>query len=215
MAIHPTGHSHDVDLETALGFLNTLKLESGRLEDHLRKPAHAAEWFDDHALLHHTAARHWTMGDLDVARRVRAALREVVHAVVEGRRPSMASIEVANKTLKAHRPPRLELDGATIRVGHRHMASPVSDALAGIAKAIVGELVTGRADRFRVCANDRCRSVFFDESAPGRRRWCDMKSCGNRAKAARHRERLKAKGQTAQAMSTREPFDSAIVKGVG
>jgi predicted RNA-binding Zn ribbon-like protein len=34
--------------------------------------------------------------------------------------------------------------------------------------------------------------VFYDNTKNGRRRWCDMATCGNRAKAARHREKLKA-----------------------
>ena len=42
-----------------------------------------------------------------------------------------------------------------------------------------------------MCANDRCRWAFFDSSPTGRRRWCDMRSCGNQAKAARYRARLK------------------------
>jgi predicted RNA-binding Zn ribbon-like protein len=37
--------------------------------------------------------------------------------------------------------------------------------------------------------------VFYDESPTGRRRWCDMSTCGNRAKAARHRARRKAAEQ--------------------
>jgi predicted RNA-binding Zn ribbon-like protein len=47
---------------------------------------------------------------------------------------------------------------------------------------VLGELV-----RVRRCADAGCTRVFHDESKNGRRRWCDMKSCGNRAKAARHR----------------------------
>jgi len=34
--------------------------------------------------------------------------------------------------------------------------------------------------------------VFYDISRTGRRRWCDMATCGNRAKAARHRARARA-----------------------
>jgi predicted RNA-binding Zn ribbon-like protein len=68
----------------------------------------------------------------------------------------------------------------------------VADALACVASSIVAEIATGRPDRFRICANDTCRWAFYDESPTGRRRWCDMRTCGNRAKAARHRERLKA-----------------------
>jgi predicted RNA-binding Zn ribbon-like protein len=45
-----------------------------------------------------------------------------------------------------------------------------------------------RVDRRRVrrCANDACLWLFIDESKAGTRRWCDMASCGNRAKSRRH-----------------------------
>jgi len=44
------------------------------------------------------------------------------------------------------------------------------------------------ADRRRVrrCANDACLWLFVDETKAGTRRWCDMSSCGNRAKSRRH-----------------------------
>lgn len=40
--------------------------------------------------------------------------------------------------------------------------------------------------RLRCCANDECLWLFLDQSKGGTRRWCDMTSCGNRAKARRH-----------------------------
>jgi predicted RNA-binding Zn ribbon-like protein len=50
------------------------------------------------------------------------------------------------------------------------------------------------ADRRRVrrCANDACLWLFVDESKAGTRRWCDMSSCGNRAKSRRHYLKAKA-----------------------
>jgi predicted RNA-binding Zn ribbon-like protein len=48
-------------------------------------------------------------------------------------------------------------------------------------------LVGGELRRIRKCADPRCGRVFYDGSRNGKRRWCDMKTCGNRAKAARHR----------------------------
>lgn len=47
-------------------------------------------------------------------------------------------------------------------------------------------LVGGDAVRLRQCANDECLWLFLDASKAGTRRWCDMASCGNRAKARRH-----------------------------
>jgi predicted RNA-binding Zn ribbon-like protein len=38
----------------------------------------------------------------------------------------------------------------------------------------------------RVCASDTCGWLFMDSSKNHTRRWCDMKSCGNRAKARKH-----------------------------
>jgi predicted RNA-binding Zn ribbon-like protein len=65
----------------------------------------------------------------------------------------------------------------------------VEGALARLAETIARELTQGDAERLRICANDECRWVFFDTSAGGRRKWCDMSTCGNRAKVARHRAR--------------------------
>ena len=41
------------------------------------------------------------------------------------------------------------------------------------------------------CAASDCRSLFLDISRNKKRRWCEMSSCGNRAKARRHYHRRK------------------------
>ncbi len=41
----------------------------------------------------------------------------------------------------------------------------------------------------KCCASHECRVLFFDTSRNKRRRWCDMKTCGNRAKVRRHYRR--------------------------
>ena len=46
--------------------------------------------------------------------------------------------------------------------------------------------------RLRVCAGDHCGWLFLDASRAGRRRWCSMAGCGNRAKARRHYARHRA-----------------------
>jgi predicted RNA-binding Zn ribbon-like protein len=55
-----------------------------------------------------------------------------------------------------------------------------------------GDLMLNLAQgRIRRCANDECLWLFLDRSKAGTRRWCDMASCGNRAKARRHYGRVK------------------------
>ncbi|MER5861802.1 CGNR zinc finger domain-containing protein [Kitasatospora sp. NPDC002040] len=44
--------------------------------------------------------------------------------------------------------------------------------------------------RIKACAHETCILHFFDTSQNGRRRWCSMAVCGNRAKAARHYEKV-------------------------
>jgi predicted RNA-binding Zn ribbon-like protein len=42
------------------------------------------------------------------------------------------------------------------------------------------------AARVKECGSDNCNWLFLDTSKNRSRRWCDMKDCGNRAKARRH-----------------------------
>lgn len=44
--------------------------------------------------------------------------------------------------------------------------------------------------RLRRCEGEDCGWLFLDSSKAGRRRWCDMTVCGNRAKARRHRAKI-------------------------
>jgi len=72
---------------------------------------------------------------------------------------------------------------------------PVGDAFAGLMIPIVESaadaLILGELPRVRRCADVACTRVFFDNTKNARRRWCDMATCGNRAKAARHRARAR------------------------
>jgi predicted RNA-binding Zn ribbon-like protein len=194
-ATHAPDHRHDLDLEAALDFLNTRELESGRLVDRLVGPADARGWFVGHGVLHSDHPIDWSAAEMARVRVVRDALREVVDAVVEDRAPAAGSLDLVNGAIASRLMPRLELDGPAVRLGHRHAARSVDEALAALAEPIVIELGSGRPDRFRTCANSTCRWAFYDTSPTGRRRWCDMKTCGNRAKAARHRQRAKAETQ--------------------
>jgi predicted RNA-binding Zn ribbon-like protein len=43
--------------------------------------------------------------------------------------------------------------------------------------------------RVKECATENCNWLFLDASKNRSRRWCEMKECGNRAKARRHYQR--------------------------
>ena len=53
------------------------------------------------------------------------------------------------------------------------------------------ELLTGgELESVRMCAAEDCGWLFLDTSKNHTRRWCDMKSCGNRAKARKHYKKV-------------------------
>ncbi len=58
-----------------------------------------------------------------------------------------------------------------------------------IATAAVELLTSDELKRLRWCEAPDCQWLFLDHSRNRSRRWCDMTSCGNRAKARRHYER--------------------------
>ena len=192
-------HVHDaVPLETAFDFLNTLELENGALVERLTSLDTAARWLADAAVVPDATViaglgRSTAASDAALERLVtaRTALRDVAHAVAHEEAPPRRAIDEVNRALASRE--RLELvasdDG--VRLGHSHVGDAIDDVLARIAEPIVREIGNGHDDRIRICANDTCRWIFYDESRAGRRRWCDMATCGNRAKAQRHRARQK------------------------
>jgi predicted RNA-binding Zn ribbon-like protein len=197
------GHAHDVRLDDTFEFLNTDDLENGFPLERLPTLDAALSWFVDRGVIHlegadrlrAQAAEDPEFASRDLARihAVRAALREVADAIAEHRPPKPGALDTVNRALHARQVIELvpSSDGC-VAVDHRHVGDPIDDALARLADPLVNELTGGHPERIRICDNDRCRWVFYDTSRTGRRRWCDMSTCGNRAKAARHRERARA-----------------------
>jgi predicted RNA-binding Zn ribbon-like protein len=216
-AAHPPGggaeqerghvrHGHLASLEDALDFVNTLEYEKGQPHDHLADIATAVPWLQQHELLHReTAATLLTDCARDPEdserlmrriRRVRAALRDLLDAAVERRPPVEPALREVNRALRTQYIYELVPAADGVSLDHRHEGDPINGALARLSEAVARELTQGHPERLRVCANDECRWVFRDNSPAARRKWCDMSTCGNRAKAARHRARQKDEAQT-------------------
>jgi predicted RNA-binding Zn ribbon-like protein len=207
------GHAHAVDLDATFDFLNTLDHDDGFVREHLATLDDALDWFVERGVIHREGADRAraqvtsqpTAADRDLTRvrNVRQALREVAEAIAEHRVPSSAALDVVNRALRARQIIELVASPDGCSVDHRHVGDPVDDALARLAEPLVTELTAGHPERIRICASDTCEWVFYDTSRTGKRRWCDMATCGNRAKAARHRARTK--GAAAAAIGPESP----------
>ena len=124
------------------------------------------------------------------------ALREALHGLFAARAseapPPADDLAVLNTALQAA-PARRQLAWAGDGLD---WAVETASAWEGVRARLLwsaAELLTGpRRERVRQCDNPECRYLFLDASKAGNRRWCDMASCGNRAKAHRHYRRRRA-----------------------
>lgn len=125
------------------------------------------------------------------ARRTRAALRALAERGIHSEKARQDALAEINRVLGR--------SAGTRRVEPRADGSfarsfvPVGDAFAALIIPVVesaaDSLISGDLARVRRCGDGRCSRVFLDHTRNGRRRWCEMATCGNRAKAARFRAR--------------------------
>jgi predicted RNA-binding Zn ribbon-like protein len=203
------GHAHGVDLEATFDFLNTNDTDNGFPVEKLPSLDTALAWFVERGVIHRegadrarakVASQPDVAGkDLDRVHGVRDALREVAEAIADKRAPKTSALTTVNRALHARQVIELIPAPDGVSVDHRHVGDPIDDALARLAEPLVTELTAGHPERIRVCASDTCQWVFYDASRTSRRRWCDMATCGNRAKAARHRARARAENDAESA----------------
>ncbi len=210
----PVQHGHMARLEDALDFINTFHLSGahrdvrGRTDgghDHLESAHLALDWLVDHDLMHTTAKdtlleqyRSSPQEGEDVLarlRRLRSALRGLLESAALRRAPDLADLAEVNRAMRTHYVYELAPAADGVSLEHRHQGDPVDGAIARLAESIARELIQGMPERLRVCENPGCRSVFADASRTARRKWCDMSTCGNRAKVARHRARRRTAAQ--------------------
>jgi predicted RNA-binding Zn ribbon-like protein len=193
-----------------LDFVNTDDIELGIRRDALRDFGTLLEWLAEVGVIDHDRriaimrrAEQQPAGAtaalLD-ARRVRSALRALAERGAASGDVRTDAVAEINRVLgRSAGTRRLELspDGVYTR---NFVAG--GDAFAALMMPIVDDgadsLIAGELGRVRSCNDPRCRRVFLDSTKNGRRRWCDMATCGNRAKAARHRAREPVRGVSAQ-----------------
>lgn len=197
---HPSraGALHLLGNHPVLDFTNTSSGRGGdQWLDHLQQPDHLVVWAVHAGILPQGCAMPaLTAADLDRAVRLREALYRTLAQVSRRGNPAPADVAV----IVAEHGRCLSVAGLVAVAG-----SPADPAFGwhwpqGGVAAILGPLVTAALplltavppDRLRCCPGQDCGWLFLDTTRNGRRRWCDMAVCGNRAKAGRHRASRKA-----------------------
>jgi predicted RNA-binding Zn ribbon-like protein len=123
------------------------------------------------------------------ARELRESLHALFSAVAEQKAPPAAALAVLADHLGAgFARARLVLHDGTLRWAPGAVAA-LDDVTRELARAAASLVGSDSLSRVRACAAEDCRWWFIDDTRNHSRRWCDMKTCGNRAKLRRYRAR--------------------------
>ena len=198
--------------QLAIDFTNTVGSRGGAPEEHLRTFGDLAAWAEARGILPRARAtrlRREAAGRPAAARaalgralELREALYRVIEAAAATRRPAPADLAIVNAQVRAtfsriqlgsrrsgsvseklEHAPGLEL--TTGDAGTESVADPI---LTPVVRAAVELLTSADIARVRTCADGSCAWLFLDTTRSRTRRWCDMKSCGNRSKVRRFRQ---------------------------
>jgi predicted RNA-binding Zn ribbon-like protein len=166
----------------ALDFVATVAERGTAHVEMLRTPADLAAWIAGSGLVDDAGAV--GPAELERARHLREAMFALLAALIDGEPPPAAARDLV--TTAAARPgprPALDEDGRVRRTGD------LDAVLAHLAAEVVTLHDSPDRAHLRWCADDRCTRPFVDRSHGQARRWCGMKGCGDRAKAAAYRRR--------------------------
>jgi predicted RNA-binding Zn ribbon-like protein len=175
---------------SSVDFVNTLRERWRRQVETLVTPEDLSAWLHQAGLTPEPLKVPRVV--LAEARELREAMNASVEAVVAGRPVPRAAVTLIDDWLvHAGGRPQLLLaaDGAPL-LSDRAASDSARRALGTLALDAATMLGTpGQRARVRICGADDCSARFYDRSPAGRRRWCSMQTCGNAAKARRHRAR--------------------------
>lgn len=142
------------------------------------------------------AERHGNLARRSFAEAVK--LREAVYrafsAIAQGKSATAADLElITGFALKALQHRSLSRANGGYRWEWQAKGdNPLDRILWPMSQAAVDLLTSEQLRIVRFCEAPDCEWLFLDHSRNRSRRWCDMTTCGNRQKARRHYERLRA-----------------------
>jgi predicted RNA-binding Zn ribbon-like protein len=132
--------------------------------------------------------------DLLSARELREAIYRIANSVIQRAPAAKKDIGILNR-FAAHptKVPQLSSSGKEISLTVEQNTAVIPSTLSEIARDAIQLLGSPTRLRIKRCARPDCTLLFVDESRSGRRRWCSMLACGNRAKTVAYRRNLSRK----------------------
>ena len=132
---------------------------------------------------------------LDDALQLRETLHRILSPLSRWHAPAPEDLAEFNKFLaRAVARVRIARGKGTFSWDFSDSAGELDPVLAGVVWSAARLLTSSDLKLLRECANPDCGWLFVDRSRRKNRRWCEMRECGNRAKARRYYRRHSAKG---------------------
>lgn len=194
--------------DVCLDFANTLGGSRESPREYLTRYEDLVAWSRQAGITTDIEARHLlrearrnpegSAATLVEARDLREAIYRIFAAVAGGVPSKADDLAVLNAALVRALPHlRVETSGDGFAWRWEAEAGELDRALWVVARAAADLLVSEETRaRVRKCGGTGCDWLFLDASRNHSRRWCDMKSCGNRAKARRYYERKQRRSGT-------------------
>ena len=129
------------------------------------------------------------------ARSLREALHDIFSALMNKEAAPQPAMDTLNANLHdAALHSRLVPSDGRCEWRFDDLTSSFNAMLWPIARAAADLLASSDLPLVRACSSPTCQWFFLDTSKNHRRRWCDMKACGNRAKVRRFYAKKKTPG---------------------
>jgi predicted RNA-binding Zn ribbon-like protein len=172
----------------ALDFVGTLGRRASQGAERLHDPAALDVWLREAGLIEGQA--HATAADLRAARALRESVAAVFAALAARTAVPRADVAAINEAARASALATPALHGPQLRL--RWITDRPVDAALGRLAADAIDVAATRRDRLVRCELDGCGALLLSTSRGAPRRWCSMETCGNVAKVAAHRARVRA-----------------------
>jgi predicted RNA-binding Zn ribbon-like protein len=157
----------------------------GKLTDHLQDPSWAAH-----------IVKHWNLASslprpVPLAQLIalRALLRRMAEKLIKGDAIDELDMNALNSYLNVsvrvklfQRQNEVQSELVPLRNGWPWILSRIAASFAEM-------LALNRSDRLKYCPNEGCKWIFYDRTKANTRRWCNDRTCGNRDRVRRARQR--------------------------
>jgi predicted RNA-binding Zn ribbon-like protein len=165
-----------------LDFLSTVAERGTSDDEKLQSEQDLADWIKQSGIL--DTAPPVTKQALERGKALREAMFRLIATLINHQTAeSQRTAPLVNAAAEVS-PPLLRLDDDGL-----HRSGDADAVLAVLARDCLDLFDSPDRAALRWCADANCTRAFIDRSRGQRRRWCGMKGCGDRAKAAAYRRR--------------------------